>query len=644
MYQTAMPPVIIIDDNVDRGKATASIVHSVCNDIPYIKLYASAEEYLLRDAKTAGSNAYSMILVTSVNSNLEMMKKAKHHDGFFVGLLDEDEIVENEEMKSLNCILMLPLTKKNFINASTSFNAKSPCSTSISLSPIETEQRSLPVGSVPPAFPEKNDLVRTNRTSVGKINKGFRLGSTDSVIAKLSGSYSDVHGFNQQHGCVRLPDTSMIPELKPHTQSDCLKMPSVVEQSMMDVTPQAKKVVVSDNVSPMPWNNIFGVGRCVVARRFAVNRDGSRCSPGCGIPISPLSNPAKYSHGCTVLKHADSQFLKNCGLTSLSAADFMNCGENVHSHGRVCAHIAESRKHCCLHSTAPQCSYFEDDKENYSDCGNIALEHLLGRGSSTEAFEVLGDAIENGSKQISRYLNLYRSDGVPLSCYVTCTSLKKSIENVHTGVCSGCNGAYYYTEALAVITMRSESSVGNSKYCAVGLLYLLSVKQEIKEKALFKPQHAAKKKNSCAAQSVAESNSVAFGTKQKKSKSSSVLTKRKTIAPAKSKNKKNLKTKSEASTNSNQNILCLDHYSDMYGSNTNFEAYGMDQNFLFLEDDHFDSALYGIGNQYDVDYSIQFHERDRVVPVVEFDYNSDYVFNNEDHDNYVDYDPFENKN
>jgi hypothetical protein len=79
---------------------------------------------------------------------------------------------------------------------------------------------------------------------------------------------------------------------------------------------------------------------------------------------------------------------------------------------------------------------------------------LFGKATNLATVKQLQDSFLNNSP-VAEYINLYRDDGVPLSCHVTLQPLSKLSGND-------------FTENLAVLTFRSASSVGNVSFCGIG--------------------------------------------------------------------------------------------------------------------------------------------------------------------------------
>lgn len=116
---------------------------------------------------------------------------------------------------------------------------------------------------------------------------------------------------------------------------------------------------------------------------------------------------------------------------------------------------------------------------------SFALDSLFGPATKRQTVFQLEMAVLTGMNT-SHYINLYRSDQVPLSCHITVVSVR--------GV-QGCdrNGEVVPAgeERWAVITIRSASVVGNSKMWGGGLLGVHRLLPERLEIVGYRPPKSA---------------------------------------------------------------------------------------------------------------------------------------------------------
>mgnify|MGYP003386017794 FL=1 len=288
----------------------------------------------------------------------------------------------------------------------------------------------------------------------------------------------------------------------------------------------------SSNISPLPWENIFANSKAIVSFRSVLTAENA--SNGQVYVPSPF-NPA---HGCCTIEHADDHFLSTFGLTGTSASQFTDhssCG----SHGRF-GRIGDR-----LH---PYSSQGNSNSTGNGTTHNMALEHLMGHGSTSSQYDMYGKLIQalspvdaymprgiinprtgkcfTGVKRTSsaaaaaaavadtlaadggtgtasgsgalteppgltrgavEYMNLYRVDGTPLACHLTLTVFSRSREvtRVHHDVAVNKGAPVAYKETWAVLTVRSESVVGNSKFCGIGLVNLLNIRHAERMDAVF---------------------------------------------------------------------------------------------------------------------------------------------------------------
>ena len=94
---------------------------------------------------------------------------------------------------------------------------------------------------------------------------------------------------------------------------------------------------------------------------------------------------------------------------------------------------------------------------------NFPFELLTGPSTSRQDLHTVITAVLM-EKTASVYINLYRSDSVPLSCYLSVVSITNK----------GADGTKW-----AVLTVTSASIVGNSKHTGIGLLGFDRVNQEV---------------------------------------------------------------------------------------------------------------------------------------------------------------------
>lgn len=96
------------------------------------------------------------------------------------------------------------------------------------------------------------------------------------------------------------------------------------------------------------------------------------------------------------------------------------------------------------------------------------LEKLYGEGSQRDVIFHLQTALLSRKSEL-RYMNLYRKDGTPVACHITLVSIiGDSTDGSSPTVID--DPLYNKDERWAVLTIRSASVVGNSKFCGIGLL------------------------------------------------------------------------------------------------------------------------------------------------------------------------------
>lgn len=95
----------------------------------------------------------------------------------------------------------------------------------------------------------------------------------------------------------------------------------------------------------------------------------------------------------------------------------------------------------------------------------MKLDCLFGVGTLREAVFRLHRAIISRKSEL-RYINLYRRDGAHLTCHISLVSI---LSDSKPEELAG-DPLYNRNERWAVLTIRSASVVGNSKFCGIGLL------------------------------------------------------------------------------------------------------------------------------------------------------------------------------
>lgn len=123
------------------------------------------------------------------------------------------------------------------------------------------------------------------------------------------------------------------------------------------------------------------------------------------------------------------------------------------------------------HGTSDLCIRFVDDNfiENFkfsraSICGKC-VEALVGLGTSHTTLNKVKTAVANGHSE-GYYINLYRQDAVPLSCFVVVQVLSQSLPpQLMEGVAGEVRNAGM---VFGTLTIRSASVVGNAKFNGMG--------------------------------------------------------------------------------------------------------------------------------------------------------------------------------
>lgn len=97
---------------------------------------------------------------------------------------------------------------------------------------------------------------------------------------------------------------------------------------------------------------------------------------------------------------------------------------------------------------------------------------LVGPATCRATLRRAATALENGDTAVE-FINLYRCDGVPLSCHMTLTALR--------GRCCSGNGD---SDCWGTMVIRSASAVGNASYSGVGLLKITAISHKRRLQAL----------------------------------------------------------------------------------------------------------------------------------------------------------------
>ena len=221
-----------------------------------------------------------------------------------------------------------------------------------------------------------------------------------------------------------------------------------------------------------PWFDITATGRALISFRIPITSLHTLSSNAIRqvFPISPINN----AHCACVVEYMDDDFKSMFGLMDGSSVQFM-MQENGDSKGR----------NKCIHTHN----------------GKMTLEHLMGRGTANSEYLRMIQYIThqtnsnninpvtnkdvNMNNSYSEYINLYRLDGTPLAAHLHMTSLSKTKEHVYTYDICNAHESIRYKEVLVTVSVRSESVIGNSKFCSIGLLDLVKLHQQTKEDALF---------------------------------------------------------------------------------------------------------------------------------------------------------------
>jgi len=135
---------------------------------------------------------------------------------------------------------------------------------------------------------------------------------------------------------------------------------------------------------------------------------------------------------------------------------FADCKVVVRMQSR---HLPDS-KTMIIHAEA---DFFHNFEYDINSSLPFPLEKLCGKGTTRKGISAIGNAILAG-KNISCYLNLYTANGSPLSCHVVVVCINGNREQgpVVVRKLPDC------MEKYAVLTIRSASSIGNTKQHGIG--------------------------------------------------------------------------------------------------------------------------------------------------------------------------------
>ena len=103
---------------------------------------------------------------------------------------------------------------------------------------------------------------------------------------------------------------------------------------------------------------------------------------------------------------------------------------------------------------------------------NFPFDLITGPSTPRENLHFITTAVL-AEKSACEFLNLYRSNGVPLSCYVSVVSISNRSEESQITIPAAERTKW------AVLTIRSASSVGNSKHMGIGVLGIDRVSQDV---------------------------------------------------------------------------------------------------------------------------------------------------------------------
>ena len=99
-------------------------------------------------------------------------------------------------------------------------------------------------------------------------------------------------------------------------------------------------------------------------------------------------------------------------------------------------------------------------KEHRKQQDKIMFRNLYGKGTNKASVALLRESLMKG-QNFSTFVNLYRDDGVPLSCYVHLQILGSS---------GSCDHPTSLRDSIkiAILTVHSSSSISNAEFCQVG--------------------------------------------------------------------------------------------------------------------------------------------------------------------------------
>ena len=106
--------------------------------------------------------------------------------------------------------------------------------------------------------------------------------------------------------------------------------------------------------------------------------------------------------------------------------------------------------------------FFAEFHYDREDIKHFEFQNLAGLATSRLSLFRIESSILTGSSLSGEFINLYRKDGVVLSCHLSVT--------VMTDRCSASSTTSEIKEKFAVITIRSASVVGNMYYSGIGIL------------------------------------------------------------------------------------------------------------------------------------------------------------------------------
>lgn len=98
----------------------------------------------------------------------------------------------------------------------------------------------------------------------------------------------------------------------------------------------------------------------------------------------------------------------------------------------------------------------------------LPFDAITGPATPRENVYAIKNAILTETS-VNQYINLYRSNGVPLSCHVSIASVAGRVSSTHQPN-SFCSDADAHKAKFAVVTVTSASCIGNSKHNGIGIL------------------------------------------------------------------------------------------------------------------------------------------------------------------------------